>query len=45
MERICKVMDMLYRSNKNNKRLSYKEFYNETVNTDHDYKKVFFIFY
>ena len=33
---------MLYNSNKENPRISYKEFYNDTVNTNEEYKKVNF---
>ncbi len=31
---------MFYLSNKTRRRIHYKEFYNDTVNTDYDYKKV-----
>jgi hypothetical protein len=40
MRLLCNILDMLYTSNKINKRVHYKEFYNEIVNTDRDYKKV-----
>ena len=40
MLKLCTVLDLLYVSNKINRRISYKEFYNEIVNTDKEYKKV-----
>lgn len=40
MLKLCTVLDLLYKSNKRFRRLSYKEFYNETANNDHEYKKV-----
>ena len=38
--KICNALDILYRSNKINTRMSYKEFYNQTVNKNEEYKKV-----
>lgn len=44
--RLCALLDILYESNKERTRLSYKEFYNEKVNTDEYYRKVnYFIYY
>ncbi len=43
MRRLCVVMDLLYRSNRRLRRVSYKEFYNDTVNNDFEYKKAFSI--
>jgi hypothetical protein len=40
MRKICQMLDLLYKSNKMNPRISYKEFYNESVNKDEGYKKV-----
>ncbi len=39
MRRLCNVLDLLYRSNRLRRRVSYKEFYNDTVNNDFDYRK------
>lgn len=40
MRKICYFMDLLYKSNKVNPRISYKEFYNDSVNRNEEYKKV-----
>jgi len=36
-------MDVLYDSNRENSRLSYKEFYNDKVNKNEQYRKVNYI--
>lgn len=43
MMRVCNLLDILYESNKENSRISYKEFYNDTVNTDERYRRVIFL--
>jgi len=44
MRKVCNMLDLLYKSNKKNPRISYKEFYNESVNKDEGYKKVYVFF-
>jgi len=39
--RLCNILALFYTSNRLKQRVSYKEFYNDTVNNDFDYKKVF----
>ena len=34
-------MSLIYESNKNCRKVSYAEFYDETANNDQEYKKVF----
>ena len=38
--RVCTLLDIIYTSNKENSRISYKEFYNATANNDEKYRKV-----
>jgi hypothetical protein len=40
MLKVCTLMDVLYASNRENARLSYKEFYNDKVNKNEQYRKV-----
>ena len=39
MKRLCNILSPLYYSNKKRRRISYKEFYDETANNDFEYKK------
>ena len=40
MQKVCNIMDLLYTSNKIDLKINYKEFYNETANSNEEYKKV-----
>jgi hypothetical protein len=38
--RLCNVLDMLYMANRTARLIHYKEFYNERINTDKEYRRV-----
>lgn len=40
MHKLCTILNLLYKSNRAVPRVSYKEFYNSTVNSDANYKRV-----
>jgi hypothetical protein len=40
--RLCNLLNLFYEINRKYRKISYKEFYNETANEDKNFKKVSF---